>query len=140
MNHALNEKDHQTDCSVAAGRAAQHAHEARTFVPAVDIVEDAAEFRIVADVPGATADNVDIHFERGRLTIRAGVADRRPADGSRRLLREYGVGPFERSFEIGDAIDVQNITAEVAQGVLTVHLPRSAATQPRKIAVQAAGN
>ena len=53
------------------------------------------------------------------------------------LLREYGVGDFYRAFQVSEVIDPSRIQAEYSGGVLTLHLPKSEAAKPRKIAVQA---
>ncbi len=50
---------------------------------------------------------------------------------------EYGVGDYYRAFTIGEAIDADKITAELKQGVLTVHLPRVESVKPKKVAVKA---
>lgn len=107
----------------------------RTFVPAVDIIEKADEFLLVADVPGATGDRIEVNYENGLLAIRAGVdPNPRPREGS--LLREYGVGDFERSFRVGEGIDASRIDAELRNGVLSVHLPKAESIKPRRISVK----
>lgn len=111
-------------------------HRSWTFVPVCDIIENAAEWVVCADLPGTTADNVDINFERGVLTIHAGVQTRQNEGDTRFLLREYGAGDFHRMFEIGDGINADQIRAEFKHGVLTLHLPKSDAVKPRKIAVR----
>ncbi|MBI5866662.1 MAG: Hsp20/alpha crystallin family protein [Planctomycetes bacterium] len=107
------------------------------YAPAVDIRESADEFVLVTDVPGASAEDVDARYERGTLTIRARVKPRRQEDASF-LLREYGVGDFRRAFEIGEGIDASGIQAEVADGVLTLHLPKAPAAKVRTIKVKGA--
>lgn len=107
------------------------------FRPNCDIVETADELRIYADVPGATGDDIDIHFEKGALTIHAKVHDRRPTE-PKYALREYGVGGFFRTFQVDETIDTGRIRAEVKGGVLTLHLPKSETVKPRKIAVLSA--
>jgi HSP20 family protein len=106
------------------------------FTPRVDIVETSDELVLVADVPGARADSVDINFEQGELTISARVLQRQDQD-AQYLLHEYGVGDFYRVFHIGEAIDSTQISAEVVNGVLKVHLPKAESAKPRKIAVKA---
>ncbi len=107
---------------------------AGVFTPAVDIVEDAEKYVLRLDVPGARAEDIDVQFDRGEMTVRARVQPRPGAAGGY-MLREYGVGDFERSFRVGEGIDTTGISAEVASGVLTLTLPKSAEAKPRKIAV-----
>jgi HSP20 family protein len=124
----------------AAGRPQETRGEATrsrpVFRPDVDIVETAEELLLLADVPGARADDVSVHFEQGVLTLHARVPERRPAQ-ARPLVQEYGVGDFERSFQVSEAIDAEKIHAELDAGVLTVHLPKVEALRPRQIRVQA---
>jgi HSP20 family protein len=110
----------------------------RTYIPTVDIVEHKDELLLIADVPGATRDGIDIDYERGQLTVQARVAPRQAADRTNYLLQEYGVGDFCRSFQVGEGIDADKIYAEVADGVLTVHLPKAAELKPRRIEVKSA--
>ena len=53
------------------------------------------------------------------------------------LLHEYGVGDYYRSFRLGEGIDPDKIEAHLKDGVMKLHLPKSEATKPKKIAVQA---
>ena len=109
----------------------------QTFVPNVDIVEFEDKYVLLADVPGAKAETIDINYERGLLTLHAKVEPRERLTMSNWTMREYGVGDFHRSFQIGEGIDASRIQAEVAGGVLTLHLPKSEAAKVRKIAVKA---
>lgn len=116
--------------------AAEPTRPGQHYRPVVDIVEHGDELLIVADMPGVTADGIDIHFEDGQLTIHGQVRPRREVQ-QRYFLEEYGVGDFYRVFQISQQIDPARITADYAEGVLTVHLPKAEAARPRKIAVQA---
>lgn len=109
----------------------------RTYVPAVDIIENDGELLLLADVPGARAEGIDIDYQPGRLTIRASVEPRQTAQTGY-VLRKYNVGDFVRRFEVGEGIDASKIRAEVSGGVLTLHLPKAEAAKTRKIAVKAA--
>lgn len=105
------------------------------YRPNVDILEVADELLVLADVPGAGVENIDIRFEDGLLTIHARVPQRQ---GQQHFaIQEYGVGDFYRTFEISEAIDAAQISAECGEGVLTLHLPKAEALKPRKIAVKA---
>jgi len=107
-----------------------------TYTPAVDISEGPDEWLLVADVPGATAQDIDVRYEKGELSIYARVEPRRAQENTRYWLREYGVGDYYRCFQIGEGIDPGQIQAEVANGVLTLHLPKSEAVKPKRIAVK----
>lgn len=125
----------ETSCCGSSPQQASARNAGVTFQPAVDIYETADEFVIAADVPGATNQNVDITLEDGLLSVRAGVAPRHSGQTSL-LVREYGVGDYERSFRVGSSIDPGRISAEVVQGILTIRLPKSESVKPRKIAIQ----
>jgi len=105
------------------------------YLPNVDILETKDELLLVADLPGVTAGEIDIHFEDGQLSVSA-PAKTRQAEGTRYLLREYGVGDFHRTFRVSEQIDASRIAAEFTDGVLTLHLPKVEAVKPRKISVQ----
>jgi HSP20 family protein len=106
------------------------------YRPNVDIRELPEELLILADLPGVRSEDIDIHFEDRQLTISGRVAPRQP-DGTRYLLREYGLGDFSRTFRVSEQIDGARISAECRDGVLTLHLPKVEAAKPRKIAVKA---
>jgi HSP20 family protein len=106
------------------------------YRPNVDILEQNDELLVRADVPGAGSDTIDVRFEDGMLELHAAVTPRQD-DGRTCLLREYGVGDYYRSFQVSEAIDAGKISAEYADGVLTLHLPKAESVKPRKIAVAA---
>ncbi len=106
------------------------------FQPGVDILDQPDELTVLADIPGSSAEDIDIHFEQGTLTLHAKVRDREPGAAGR-LATEYGVGDFHRTFRIGEVIDPARISADYQDGVLALHLPKTEAVKPRRIAVQA---
>lgn len=120
----------------AATKGAEPTRNENTYLPNVDIFETSEELQVVMDLPGASPEGVDITFEKGTLAIHAKVEERR-AEGAAYLLREYGVGDFTRSFQVGEKIDSAKITAEFDAGVLTLHLPKAQAAKTRKIEVVA---
>jgi HSP20 family protein len=104
------------------------------FTPRVDILELPEKLVLYVDLPGVKADGVQVDFERGELTVRA---RREPATHpGTSLVEEFQPGDYYRAFVLGQDIAADQITAELKNGVLTVHLPRSAAAQPRRINVK----
>jgi len=120
-----------------AGEAAgvEHTRSGHCYRPHVDILEQADELLVLADVPGASGDRIDVKFEDGTLTIHAQVEPRQKPDHEF-LLQEYGVGDYWRTFRVSEAIDAGKITAGYAGGVLTLRLPKAEAIKPRKIGVK----
>ena len=105
-----------------------------TYTPQVDILEQPEGLVLYVDLPGVKADGVGVDFERGELTVKA---RREPVQHPGAcLVEEFEPGDFYRAFVIGQDIAADQITADLKNGVLTVRLPRSAAAQPRRIAVK----
>lgn len=101
--------------------------------PLVDIYEGDDELVLVADVPGAASDSLSLNFEKSRLDIEARAPFERAESSA--LLREYDGVDFRRSFEVVSDIDAEHITAELSNGVLTIHLPKSEKNKPRQIPI-----
>lgn len=103
--------------------------------PDIDILERPDEFILRADVPGAGAETSDIRVENQTLSISCRVKRRLPSDVTY-LVSEYDVSDYYREFLVGELLDATKITAEYADGVLTVHLPKAETMKTRKIEVQ----
>jgi len=120
----------------AGTQSVEHTRSGQFYRPNVDIKETVDELLLVADMPGAKSDDIDINFEDGSLTIHAKVNNRQTEDTSY-LLQEFGIGDFYRTFKVNEQIDATRISALYQDGVLTLHLPKLEAAKPRKITVQA---
>jgi HSP20 family molecular chaperone IbpA len=106
------------------------------FSPAVDIYENEKELVLTADMPGVAKDSLDIKVDEGVLTISGKVAT--PPSDAVPVYAEYRIGDYYRAFSLSDEIDVDEISAEMADGVLRLHLPKSAKTRSRRIQVKGA--
>ncbi len=106
------------------------------YRPLVDIEEHSDELRVIAEVPGAKADDIDINYENGILTLHARVRPRQP-EGANYLVREYGIGDYYRAFEVSETIDPSRISADYTDGVLVLHLPKAEKAKARKVEVKA---
>jgi HSP20 family molecular chaperone IbpA len=105
---------------------------ARHLAPPVDIFETEDGLTLVADVPGLDKQSMEINVDQGILTI----AGKAPLGTGELLLREYAMDGYWRQFQLSDSFDVGKASAEVHNGVLTLHLPKSDAAKPRKIAIE----
>jgi HSP20 family molecular chaperone IbpA len=106
-----------------------------TYTPRIDIWESDDELVLYADMPGVSTEDLDIHFENRELRIHGKVRPRH--ENVNFLFGEYGIGDFYRTFSIGETIDAEKISAELKDGVLTMHLPKMDAVKPRRIEVKA---
>ena len=104
-----------------------------TYSPRFDIWENEDEMILYGDLPGVMPEDLDVRFENPVLTIHGKVNPRH--NDIKFLHGEYGIGDFHRTFTIGEAIDTERISAELKNGVVTVHLPKSEKVKPRRIEV-----
>lgn len=105
--------------------------------PAVDVYEDDKGLTLVADLPGVTRDRLDIEVDGHTLTIEGEAAIDMPEDMDA-LYADVNSTHFRRQFTLGKELETDQISAEMKDGVLTLHLPRRAELRPRKIEVSAA--
>jgi len=103
------------------------------FTPDVDIFEQPKALVLVADVPGATNDGIELDLRDDTLSLGATVA---PVEKRwKPVYLEYEIGHYTRQFRVGQHVDKDKIAAQVKDGVLTLHLPKAEKAQPRKIPV-----
>jgi len=104
-----------------------------SYSPAVDIYESDDALTLLADLPGVKKESLDIDLQDRKLIITGLVEE--TDSRLRSLYSEYGVGGFTRSFELGDTINRNGISASLKDGVLTLVLPKADRVKPRKIEV-----
>jgi len=102
----------------------ERTRDVRMYVPRVDIYETEDAIHLIADIPGADENSIDITLEKNILTIDAEVKAERPSDYSL-MYAEYGVGSFRRKFTLSNEIDQEKIDAEVKNGVLKLVMPKA---------------
>src|SRR6266513_5286845 len=111
---------------------------AASWVPPVDIFEEAGAIRIAAEIPGVSPSDIKISLEGNLLTIH-GTKQQEAEEKTERVHRyERTYGTFERSFTLPATVDARNIKASYEHGVLTVTLPKAEKAKPRQIEVQGA--
>jgi HSP20 family protein len=92
------------------------------WMPPVDLYETAERYVITAEVPGLSREDIDIQVREGKLLLRG---ERPPGNAGDRFERvERGHGRFARAFVLPQAVDVERITADLRDGVLTIDVPK----------------
>jgi len=104
--------------------------------PAVDIQETDKEYLIKADLPEVKKEDVKVELLDGSLTIEGERKQEKEEKGKRfhKVEREYG--KFVRRFGLPNEVDASKVQAEFKDGVLNVHLPKSATAKPKAIDVK----
>ena len=100
--------------------------------PPVDIFENVEEYLVVADMPGVNKDALDIRLETDQLTLYGRVAEEELGTA---VEREYRLVDYQRTFHLPNVINRDKVSAELKNGVLTLHLPKVDAVKPRRIEV-----
>ena len=107
------------------------------WTPPVDLYETAAEFVLMAELPGLKRDQVEIHAEDARIIIRGARGETGgrdiPCEQYHRV--ERGHGRFSRAFSLPEPINVHAITAKLKDGILTVTMPKAHDRSSRRIDV-----
>jgi HSP20 family protein len=108
----------------------------RLFVqPAVDILEDAQGITLYADLPGVNVEGLDVRVEGDTLFL-SGTSNLALPQGAQPVYAEQRSLAFRRRFSLSGDLDASNIEAKLANGVLTVRIPKTPAAQPRRIEVR----
>jgi HSP20 family protein len=108
------------------------------WTPSMDAWETGQAFVVQLDLPGVTADQVDVTFDRNTLTIRGTrpATIPQPEQGELRVFfAERAPGAFTRTLRFPQYVEASRIDAAFTNGVLTVTVPKAEAAKPRKIEI-----
>jgi HSP20 family protein len=105
----------------------------RTFQPSVDVRANDDEVVFLCDVPGLEKEDLEITIENHVLTIK-GARKFESKEGEQVMLgRAYG--SFRRAFRLPDSVDEDGLSADLADGVLSIRVPKQAKAKPKKIEI-----
>jgi HSP20 family protein len=110
------------------------------FVPPADVIVSDEQVTIHMDVPGMRAENLEVELENDTLSVRGERAwpYGEEQEGVWRRI-ERGFGRFERSLRTPQGLDPDQVQASLADGVLTLSIPRPQPPQPRRVQISAGG-
>jgi HSP20 family protein len=108
------------------------------LIPAhIDVSETEGEFRVRAELPGVTEQDVDVTLDDDVLTIRGEKRLERKDEKESYHVVERSYGTFQRSLRLPYAVDPEQVRASFEHGVLTVTLPKTKQQErTRRIQVQ----
>jgi HSP20 family protein len=107
----------------------------RYYVPNADIYETDETLTLVMEVPGVEKKDVSVQLENDVLRIE-GRIDFSKYEGLEPVYAEYNIGHYARAFTLSDKIDQDGISADLADGVLTLTLKKAKSALPRRIEIR----
>lgn len=111
-----------------------NAQPAKNWVPAVELYDNGDGYTLKADLPGISKEDIAINVNDGFLTLEG---ERKcPETADKNFCRsEVIYGSFRRSFKLSHEINAEGITAEFANGVLTITIPKPEEAKPKQIQI-----
>jgi len=109
--------------------------EDRDAFPAVNLWSSADEVIVQAEVPGADPKAIEITVQGDQFTLQGERKASQPSENVVCHRSERGSGRFVRTFRLPFEVDSGKVAARCVNGVLTVTLPRTETSKPRKIAI-----
>ncbi len=110
----------------------------RSFNPTIDVRTSENEVVFHCDVPGVKQEDLEVTLEDKVLTIKGARRFDRKDNEQVVLGRTYG--SFTHSFTLPDTLDEEHLEANLADGVLTVRIPKLPKAKPRKVEIRIGGN
>jgi HSP20 family protein len=103
----------------------------------VDVSENEKAYTLRAEVPGVKKEDINVTIGGDTVAISAEVKHERDVKNGDRVLRsERYYGKLYRAFTLGQAVEEAGTSAKYADGVLELTLPKKAAAQAKRIAIQ----
>jgi len=104
--------------------------------PKVNVYEYDDKVGIIAEIPGLDKKQLQVEVEDGILTIAGDKHSAFENDGAKVIRRELKQSSFKRSFELGELLDGENISASFKDGILSVEVPKIEPEKPKKHTVK----
>lgn len=115
------------------GPAARQAQ--RGYVAPASVWEEDTAYHVELDVPGVAREDIELTFDKGKLTIAAERKAPEEKNGNH-WHEERGYGKAVREVALSKLVDSKSITAELTNGVLHVTVGKAPEAQPKKIEVK----
>lgn len=125
------------DVESAFGRFGGLLAETNGHLPHVNVFQDDEGVTVTAELPGVGSEDLSIETEADTLRISGSRAVPEGVKPEQYHRRERSHGEFTRELRLPAGLDTEKIDARLADGVLTVRLPKAESAKPRKIAVKA---
>ncbi len=108
------------------------------FAPQFEVKETKDAFIFKADLPGVEEKNIEVSLTGNRLTVSGLREEEDRHEGETFFADERAFGNFTRAFTLPDGVDSEQVSADLKDGVLTLHIPKKPEHQPKKISIKVA--
>ncbi len=105
------------------------------FTAHVDIFETGKNITLLAEMPGVSAENLDIDLRENTLTLTGDIAGENN-NNEDQIYIEYKTGRYYRQFTLSGVVDQSKIDAQLNDGVLRLLLPKVEKAVPRQISIK----
>jgi len=99
-------------------------YELPTRIPYVDVVDSGTEYVVKAELPGLKKENVQIEVGTNEVSLTAKSSVEKEEKGKTYLHRERAFSTFRRRIGFGESIDIEKVSASMAEGILEIKLPK----------------
>ena len=101
--------------------------------PSVNVLERVDGYEMQVAAPGLTKDDFSVSLKAdGNLTLKMGKQSEKQEDNAHYVRREWSYAKFEQTYTLPDDVDKDKIEAHVADGVLTIDLPKKMKSEEEK--------
>jgi len=104
--------------------------------PAVDVTETDAEYKVSAELPGLTRDDIEVTLQEGRLTISGQKKEETREEKQSYLRVERSYGSFSRTIPLPSSVQEDAVEATFRDGVLSILLPKTAQARGKKVQIK----
>ena len=104
--------------------------------PKVNVYEYDDKIGIIAEIPGLDKKDVTVDVEDGVLTISGDKHGFAESDGAKCITRELKQSSFKRSFNLGEHLNGEDVSAIFKDGMLEILIPKRVPNKPKKHSVK----
>lgn len=113
-----------------------HGRTGKEWLPKLDVIEENDAITVRMELPGVSPKNVDVSLRDNILTISGHKETTSHEEGKNFYISEREFGSFRRSMELPQSCDPDRISASQDNGLLTVKIPRTKESTPKRISVK----
>jgi len=111
----------------------------RSISPRLDVVETDDAILVACDIPGVDAKDIDLDIVNNVLTIRGekkpAISENEDTSGVKNYRRETWYGTFQRTLSLPDSVNPDKVSAELTNGVLSIHIAKQEERKPKRIGI-----